>query len=87
MTAPATILAIGLSLFFSANSSLHTIMKTAPSVSGEEVAAVTIPFSPNAGLSLAIDSRVVFPRIQPSSLMIFSLFLIVAISFLKSPLV
>ena len=67
VTAPATILASGLRLCFSAKSSLQTIMKTAPSVKGEEVAAVTKPSSPNAGLSLAIDSKVVLPRIHPSS--------------------
>ena len=56
--------------FASANSSLQTNANTAPSVSGDEVAAVTVPFSEKAGFNLDIDSREVSERIQPSTSMV-----------------
>ena len=48
-----------------ANSSLQTSSAALPSVSGDEVAAVTLP--PNAGFSWARLSRLVPGRMQPSS--------------------
>ena len=49
-----------------AKSSLHTSNETAPSVSGDEVAAVTVPSSLKAGFSLDIDSLFASGLIQPS---------------------
>ncbi len=57
VTAPDTIAAIGLREWDFANSSLQINEKTAPSVSGDDVAAVTEPPSINAGFSFDIDWR------------------------------
>ena len=67
VTAVETILASGWSEFCLANSSLQIIAKTAPSVNGEEVAAVTEPPSLNTGVNFLIDSKLLSCRIQPSS--------------------
>ena len=66
LTAPPQMVAITSSPLSAANFSLHTIMATAPSVSGEDVAAVTVPFSENTGLSAAMASRVESDLMQPS---------------------
>ena len=66
VVAAETILAIGCNSFFLAKSSLQTREKTAPSVSGEEVAAVTVPPSMKAGPRRDIDSKEEFGLIHPS---------------------
>ena len=66
MTALVTILANGSNPFFSANSELQTSIETAPSVKGDDVAAVTEPLFLNTGFSLDIASKDVFLK-QPSS--------------------
>ena len=51
-----------------ANSSLHTMIAAAPSVKGEDVAAVTVPDSENTGLNPDIASNDVSERMHPSEL-------------------
>tara|TARA_Y100000768_G_scaffold24278_1_gene16390 strand:+ start:627 stop:1193 length:567 start_codon:yes stop_codon:yes gene_type:complete len=66
VVAAETTLANGCNSFFLAKSSLHIMEKTAPSVRGEEVAAVTVPPSKKAGPKRDIDSREEFGLIHPS---------------------
>src|SRR6185437_5604684 len=56
------------SLCFAAYSSVQTSVADAPSVSGDDVPAVTLPSASNAGASPASASAVVSGRMQPSSL-------------------
>ena len=49
-----------------AYASLHTTTAAAPSVSGDEVPAVTVPSSRNTGARSASPSRLVSSRMQPS---------------------
>ncbi len=66
VVAAETTLAIGFNSFFLAKSSLQMIEKTAPSVNGEEVAAVTVPSSMKAGAKRDIDSREELGLMHPS---------------------
>jgi hypothetical protein len=66
VVAAETILAIGCNSFFMAKSSVQTTEKTAPSVSGEEVAAVNVPPFMKAGHKRDMDSREEFDLIHPS---------------------
>ncbi len=86
VTAPPTIVDIGSSECCLAKLSLQTIAMTAPSVRGEEVAAVTEPFSMNAGDSLDIDSNVVDGLIHPSESISMPSWLMLTISSSKCPL-
>ena len=85
VTALVTIFANGSNPFFSANSELQTSIQTAPSVKGEDVAAVTDPLSLNTGFSLDIDSKDV-SLMHPSSSITPSSEVIGQISDLKYPL-
>ena len=67
LTAVERMRASGLSPFAWANSSVQTRTKAAPSVSGEEVPAVTEPEASNAGFNPARVSASVPGRMQPSS--------------------
>ena len=69
-TAVETISANPLRLFSRAYESEQIKLHAAPSVNGEDVAAVTVPSSKNAGFSLAIFSKEV-ALIHPSMLMLF----------------
>ena len=65
-THPPRIMVVLSVLNLGANSEEQTTIATAPSVRGEEVAAVTVPFSSKASGSLAMLSRVVVGLMQPS---------------------
>ena len=65
-TDPEIILPIGFKEFFSQKSSEQINANTTPSVRGDDVAAVTVPFSINAGSSLDIISKEELERIHPS---------------------
>ena len=70
-TAILAMRAIGLSPLALAYSKEQTSVAAAPSVSGEAVPAVTVPFSSNASFSPASPSRSVVGRRQPSASMVF----------------
>src|SRR6185437_13576923 len=59
--------AITSSLCFAAYSSVQTSVADAPSVSGDDVPAVTVPSASKAGANPASTSTVVSGRMQPSS--------------------
>ena len=67
-------------LFFFAYSSSQTITADAPSVNGDAVPAVTVPFSSKASFNPSKISCEVLGRIPPSLLIFSSLFVIETIS-------